>query len=239
MAQEHTVRSFDDELNELRSIISQMGGMAEAQLASAMEAVSNRNDELAHKVLAADQRLDRLEADADKLAVEIIARRAPMANDLREIIAALKTASMLERIGDYAKNIAKRSTVLSHSKAVAPASVVPAIAGESQQMIREVLDAFIERDSDRAVEVWERDQRVDQLYDSLFRELLTYMMENPKLITPCTHLLFIAKNLERIGDHATNIAEIVYFAVEGKEMDERRPKGDETSFAVVSPDDQD
>ena len=239
MAQEHTVRSFDDELNELRSIISQMGGMAEAQLASAMEAVSNRNDELAHKVLAADQRLDRLEADADKLAIEIIARRAPMADDLREIIAALKTASMLERIGDYAKNIAKRSTVLSHSKPVAPASVVPAIAGESQRMIREVLDAFIERDSDRAVEVWERDQRVDQLYDSLFRELLTYMMENPKLITPCTHVLFIAKNLERIGDHATNIAEIVYFAVEGKEMDERRPKGDETSFAVVSPDDQD
>lgn len=234
MTHQHTIKSYDQELDRLRSIIAQMGGYAETQLKDAVESLMNRDTEQARRVIEADKRLDQMEIEAEQLAIEIFARRAPMADDLREIIAALKISGVLERIGDYAKNISKRTTALQASTKVAAIETVPLMATEARRMIRDVLDAFIERDSKLAIAVWTRDEKIDSLYNSLFRELLTYMMETPNLITACTHLLFIAKNIERIGDHATNIAEVVYFAIEGKMMEDDRPKGDITSFASMS-----
>ncbi len=234
MALERTVKSYDNELNTLRTMISRMGGMAEAQLGNAVNALIERNTDAAMRVLKDDKAIDHLELEIEKLAIQIIALRGPMADDLREIVAALKISGMLERIGDYGKNIAKRATVLSHTDPIKFVTLVPQMAGEAKKMIRDILDAFVERDSEKAYDVWEYDRHVDNLYNSLFRELLTYMMENPKLITPCTHLLFIAKNIERIGDHATNIAEIVYYAVEGEMLEEKRPKNDQTSFTNVT-----
>ena len=236
--QEHTVKAYDDELNRLRSIISQMAGFAEAQLDGSVDSLIQRDAEGARRIMAADAKLDQLDMDAEKLAIEIMARRAPMADDLREIVAALKISTMLERIGDYAKNIAKRATVLSGTTPISLASIIPRMAIDAKSMIKDALDALIERDTARAVDVWHRDKRIDDLYNSLFRELLTYMMENPRLITPCTHLLFVAKNIERIGDQATTIAEITYYAIEGEMMKESRPKGDETSFTYVEPADE-
>ena len=158
-----------------------------------------------------------------------------MARDLRNIVAALKISSDLERIGDYATNVAKRSIVLSQTQAVKPAYAIPRMGAFAQSLIKNVLDAFIERNTEKALEVWRSDEELDEMYSSLFRELLTYMMEDPRNITPSTHLLFIAKNIERIGDHATNIAETVHFLVEGGPFRGPRPKGDSSSFAVVSP----
>jgi phosphate transport system protein len=163
----------------------------------------------------------------------MIALRSPMADDLREILSALKIASILERTGDYAKNVAKRSTVLTQLEIMKIAPIVPQMATIVREMLKDILDAYIQRNSAKAYAVWARDKSVDELYNSLFRELLTYMMENPKLITPCTHILFIAKNLERIGDHSTNISEIVHFLVEGAVMEEARPKGEETIYSDV------
>lgn len=231
----HTVRSYDDALHELRSIITQMGGLAEEQLNGALEALVERDDEKSRKIIAGDKIIDKLEVEAEEKAVKLIALRAPLADDLREIIGALKISSVLERIGDYAKNIAKRSIVLNQSKRIKPAILIPQMVNMTKVMLKDVLDAYIDRDSQKAVIIWESDQAIDELYNSLFRELLTYMMENPSLITPCTHLLFVAKNIERIGDHITNAAEIVYYLVEGKNMDLDRPKSDETSYAMVKP----
>jgi phosphate transport system protein len=223
----HTIKAFDDELDRLRGSIAQMGGLAEAAIAEAMRALVGRDVESANRVIEADARIDALEAEIEKAAVQIIALRAPMADDLREVIAALKIASVVERIGDYAKNIAKRVHVIEPSSKIEPLSLLPEMARIAGEMVHNVLDAFAARDAAKAVAVCERDRAVDDFYNSIFRTLLTFMMENPHNITPATHLLFIAKNLERIGDHATNVAEMVYFAATGSHIGER-PRGEDS-----------
>jgi phosphate transport system protein len=190
---------------------------------------------LARKVIAGDAELDSLEDRIDDAAVRLIALRQPMAIDLREVIAALKISSDLERIGDYAANVAKRSIALNQAPPVPSASAIPRLARLVQNILKDTLDAYGERDAERAIDVWHRDEEVDEMYTGLFRELLTYMMEDVRNITPCTHLLFIAKNIERMGDHATNIAEIIHFLVTGKRLEGGRPKGDTSSFQVVEP----
>lgn len=235
MAQQHTVRSYDEDLNRLRGLITRMGGVAESQLRDATEALASRSDELAQRVIANDKALDALEDETEATAISIIALRAPMADDLREIVSALKISSVLERIGDYAKNVAKRTLVLNRVEPVRTASIIPQMSALAQTMLKDALDAYIDRDQDKALMVWSSDKAVDDLNNSLFRELLTYMMENSRLITPCAHLLFISKNIERIGDHATNVAEIVYYLVEGKRLDHDRPKSDQSASITVDP----
>jgi phosphate transport system protein len=225
----HTVKSFDEDIASLRAIISQMGGLAEVQIDAAIDALVTRNVEAALQVVQADARIDALEAEAEALAVRIIALRAPLADDLREIIAALKMASVLERIGDYAKNIAKRASAMAAAQPIGPAVIVPEMARAVVGMIRDVLDAYVDRNPALAADVIGRDRGVDDFYNSLFRSLLTFMMENPHFITPSTHLLFVAKNLERIGDHATSVAEMVHYAVTGQRVPER-PKSDDTAL---------
>ncbi|MCG8360729.1 MAG: phosphate signaling complex protein PhoU [Kiloniellales bacterium] len=238
MGQDHIVSSFDDELETLNGTILRMGGLAEAALSNAIEALSKRDEELAARVVANDERIDALEHELNDAAVAVLARRQPMANDLRVVVCALKIASDLERIGDYAKNVAKRVQVLCQSPTVRPAFAIPRMAQLAQTIIKDTLDAYVAGDVRKADEVWLRDEEIDEMYTSLFRELLTYMMEDPRHITPCTHLLFIAKNIERIGDHATNIAETIHFMVTGERMEGGRPKSDVTSFqAVNAPDD--
>ena len=233
MGQEHIVKSFDEELEAINGSVVRMGGMAEAQLANAVDALSRRDSERAAKVIASDARIDEIEQSLNDAAVVILARRQPMANDLRAIVAALKIASDVERIGDYAKNIAKRVQTLCQIPPVAPAHGIPRMASLVQVIIKETLDAYVAQDAEQARRAWLRDAEVDEMYTSLFRELLTYMMEDPRAITSCTHLLFIAKNIERIGDHTTNIAELIHYQVTGDRMEGGRPKGDETSFQVV------
>jgi phosphate transport system protein len=225
MTQSQTVKSYDADLTTLRALISQMGGIAEAQIRGAIEALSGRNLAAAAAIVEADRKLDLLEADVEQLAVRTIALRAPMADDLRQIISALKLSSLLERIGDYAKNIAKRTPVIAQSPPVQPQVIVYEMARVANEMLGNVLDAYTKGDAQLAIHVRDADQELDALYNSLFRSLLTFMMENPQAITPSTHVLFIAKNLERIGDHATNIAEIVHFNVTGEYLDLDRPKG--------------
>ena len=224
----HTVKSFDDDIAQLRSIITRMGGLCELQISAAVDALVTRNVEAALQVVSDDKRIDALEAEAEALAVRIIALRAPLAGDLREIVAALKIAGVLERMGDYAKNIAKRASALAQAPPIEPVVIVPEMARAVVGMIRDVLDAFVDRDPALAAAVCLRDQQVDDFYNSLFRSLLTFMMENPHYITPSTHLLFVAKNLERIGDHATSVGEMVHFAVTGEHLTDR-PKSDDTS----------
>jgi phosphate transport system protein len=224
----HTVKSFDEDIALLRSIISRMGGLCEAQIVGAVDALITRNIDAAARVVEDDKRIDLLEAEAEALAVRIIALRAPLASDLREIVAALKIAGVLERIGDYAKNIAKRASVVAQAPPIGPVIIVPEMARVVVSMIRDVLDAFVDRDVELARAVCQRDRGVDDFYNSLFRSLLTFMMENPHYITPSTHLLFVAKNLERIGDHATSVGEMVHFAVTGEHLTDR-PKSDDTS----------
>jgi phosphate transport system protein len=224
----HTVKSFDEDIGQLRAIISRMGGLCEVQIVGAIDALVTRNVEAAIDIVNDDKRIDALEMEAEALAVRIIALRAPLANDLREIVAALKMAGVLERIGDYAKNIAKRASVLALAQPIEPVVIVPEMARIVVSMIRDVLDAFVDRNPALALAVCERDRGVDDFYNSLFRSLLTFMMENPHYITPSTHLLFVAKNLERIGDHATSIGEMVHYAVTGEHITDR-PKSDDTS----------
>jgi phosphate transport system protein len=226
----HTVKSYDDDLQQLRSLIAQMGGMAETQILGAIDALLRRDSELAQRIVAADRAMDAMETETEQLAIRIIALRAPMADDLREIISALKISALLERIGDYAKNIAKRTTVLAQSSVIEPIAIVPEMGRLVTQMVKSVLDAYVGGDAVKARIVWESDKAVDDLYNSLFRTLLTYMMEQPMHITPSAHVLFIAKNIERIGDHATNIAEIVHYNVTGEMIGEDRPKADKTSL---------
>jgi len=232
-AKEHIVKSFDEELEKLNQIVVRMGGLAEAELASATEALIKRDGELASRVVESDKAIDELEQQLDVAAINLLALRQPMANDLRAIVSALKIASDIERIGDYAKNIAKRVQALSLSQPVQPAYAVPRMASLVQGIIKDVLDAYVNRDAEKAIDVWLRDREVDELYTGLFRELLTYMMEDPRNITPCTHLLFVAKNIERMGDHATNIAETIHYMVTGERMEGGRPKSDTSSFQVV------
>jgi len=235
MSNEHIVRAFAQELERLSNLITQMGGVAEAQIASAVKAVAKRDTALAEQVVRNDARLDEYAHAIDSEAVRLLALRQPMARDLREIVAAIKIASDMERIGDYAANIAKRSLVLSQMPSVRPVGAIPRMGRLVESMIKDVLDAFIERDVAKAVGAWQRDEELDDLYTSLFREVLTYMMEDPRNITPCTHLLFMAKNLERIGDHATNIAENIHFLVVGEPLIADRPKNDRSNFESLAP----
>ncbi len=229
----HTVKSFDEDIASLRAVITRMGGLCESQIADAVDALVGRNLEAAAVVVENDKRLDALEAEAEALAVRIIALRAPLADDLREIVAALKIAGVMERIGDYAKNIAKRAVVVAQAQPIAPAVIIPEMARAVIEIIRDTLDAFVDRDAAKALAILSRDQQVDEYYNALFRSLLTFMMENPHYITPSTHLLFVAKNLERIGDHATSVAEMVHFTATGQRPAER-PKNDFTS-TIYSP----
>jgi len=226
--------SFEDGLKRLDNIIAEMGGLAEAQLAEAIDAMVRRDRELADQVIHSDKRIDRLEAEVDDLAVGMLAQRHASAEDLRIVITALKTSAIIERIGDYAKNIAKRSVAISQTPPIGPTKAIARMAGQVQAMIKNVLDAYVARDADKADHVRASDSEVDLLHSSLFREILTYMMEDPKNISSCTHLLFVAKNIERIGDHATNIAENVHFLVHGNVPTEQRVKGDDSSYAIVS-----
>lgn len=221
MATGHTVKAFDEDLGQLRALISEMGGRAEAAITGALEALVNRDLESAALIVQGDKKIDELEAEVERQVVRLIALRAPMADDLREVLAALKIAGVVERMGDYAKNIAKRISLLQETRGMEALTVLPAMGKVAAEMVRNVLDAFVLRDAEAAIAVAARDKAVDDFYNSLFRTLLTYMMENPHNITASTHLLFIAKNIERIGDHATNVAEMVYFAATGRQMAER------------------
>ncbi len=236
MAAEHIVKSYDEELERLSKMIVEMGGLAESQLAAAIEAVAKRDSELAARVIEDDDKVDQLERDLDNLAVRLLALRQPMARDLREIIAALKTGSDLERICDYAVNVAKRSIALSQSPPIQPVHALPRMAHLALLLVKDVIDAYVARDADKAIIVWARDEELDEMYSSLFREFLTYMMEDPRNIGVYTHMLFMAKNIERIGDHATNIAENLYYLVHGTPLNQARPKRDISSLEVVAPD---
>lgn len=222
---EHTIKAFDDEIGQLRGLISEMGGRAEAALASAIEALIKRDNETAKRVVMEDKKIDALETEVDKLAVKVIALRAPMADDLRDVVASLKIAGVVERIGDYAKSIARRVPLFESKLTMEPLSLIPAMARVASEMVHDVLDAFAARDAEAALRVIERDREVDDFYNSIFRTLVTFMMENPKTIGEAAHLLFIAKNIERIGDHATNVAEMVYFAATGNYLADRE-RGD-------------
>jgi phosphate transport system protein len=220
----HTIKAFDEDLAEMRALVAEMGGLAEAAIDDAVRALIRRDLDAAARIVEEDRRIDAMEAELERQTIRLIALRAPLADDLREVLAALKIANVIERIGDYAKNIAKRVPLLQDVRDIDPMAILPPMGRAVSEMVHDVLDAYAARDSAAAVEVCQRDRRVDDLYNSLFRALLTYMMENPTNIGASTHLLFIAKNLERIGDHATNIAEMIYFAATGEQMVER-PRG--------------
>ena len=228
---EHIVKSYEDELNTLTADCARMGGLTEAQVGDALDAVVKRDQALAESVVGRDERLDLLEADIERKAIRLIALRLPMANDLRKTVAAMKIASNLERCGDLAKNIAKRTMILNEAEPISPLTrSIERMGRLVLGRLKDVLDAYTGSDLDRALAVWSRDDEVDEHYNSLFRELLTYMMGDPRTITACAHLLFVAKNLERIGDHATNIAEIIHYEITGEEMiSADRPKTDALS----------
>jgi phosphate transport system protein len=231
----HTVRSYDDELKTLDQTIGRMGDLVEVQLQSAIQALVRRDGEIGHQVVQADARIDDLEHQVSALAVRLLALRQPVAQDLREVVAALKISSDLERIGDYAANIGKRVIALAQTTPFKLPAGIPRMAWLAQKIIKDVRGAYDERDAAKAVAAWQSDEEVDETYSGLFRELLTHMMEDPRNIGACTHMLFIAKNIERIGDHATNIAETVYYMVVGEPLDAVRPKGDSTSLMNLTP----
>ena len=213
--QEHTVKAFDEDITRLRGLIAEMGGLAEVALQEAMDALVKGDDELADKVVKGDKKIDLLESEVDKLAVRVIALRAPMADDLREVIAALKIAGVVERIGDYSKNIAKASRKIGERKQFEPLTLLPAMADVAGEMVHDVLTAYAARDAALAREVIRTDEKVDAFYNSIFRNVVTHMVENPANISAGAQLLFVARNIERIGDHATNVAEMVHFAATG------------------------
>ena len=232
----HIVKSFDNDLGQIESLLLEMGGLVETQISEAVRALVDRDIELGEKIRANDKRVDDLEIQINDLTIKTLALRQPMAEDLRAVVTALKVAANLERIGDYAKNIAKRTSVLAQSPQIGSYSTtIKRMSKLVQDMVRDVLDAYVARDSQTAEDLRLRDEEVDQLHNTLFRELLTYMMEDPRNITPCLHLLFIAKNIERMGDHTTGIAEQVYYLVTGTQLDDDRPKGDMTSFMSAEP----
>jgi phosphate transport system protein len=233
MVSEHIIKSYDEELQKLDNAITQMGGLAESQLAAAIEAVAKPDTQMATRVVEADVGIDNLEREVEAMVVRLLALRQPMARDLRQIIASLKISSDLERIGDYAANVAKRSLALALAPQVRPVHAIPRMGALALKMVKDIIDAYVERDADKALAVWLRDEELDEMYTSLFRELLTYMIEDPRSITVCTHLLFMAKNLERVGDLTTNIAETLYFFVHGVPLTQMRPKGDRTSLQTA------
>jgi phosphate transport system protein len=235
MASEHTQKTYDEELTRLTNSIIAMGGLAESQLQAAIQAVATRDSDLASEVIENDARVDQLESEVEEQSIRLLALRQPMARDLREIVSALKISTDLERICDYAANVAKRAITLNHSAVIKPTSGIARMGRIAQVQVRNVLDAYVERDSQKAQEVWLGDEELDDVYTSLFRELLTYMMEDPRSISSATHLLFMAKNIERVGDHATNIAETIHYLIHGTPLREIRPKRDRSSSAVVLP----
>ena len=232
---EHTAKAFDYDLQELGRKVAEMGGLAEKQIADAVAAIARHDVALASVVVASDARIDAMQREIEEKAILTIARRQPMAVDLREVVAALRVSNDLERIGDLAKNIAKRVVALGaefhpHSKVIRG---VEHMADLVLAALKRVLDAYARRDVAEAIAVWRGDEEIDAVNNSLFRELLTYMMEDPRNITFCTHLLFCAKNIERMGDHATNIAETVHYIVEGRSLPDERPKSDLTALAKM------
>src|SRR6185312_5267338 len=234
MSNEHTSKAFDTDLQDLTRKVSEMGGLAERVVADAVQALTHRNVELATRVVAADPNIDALQQDIEEKAILTIARRQPMAVDLREIVGALRVSNDLERIGDLAKNIGKRVGALEGD--FNPSKLLRGVehmASLVLNQLKHVLDAYGGRDLGGALAVRKGDEEIDAMCTSLFRELLTYMMEDPRNITFCIHLMFCAKNIERMGDHATNIAETVHYMIEGRPIADQRPKGDTTSFAAV------
>ena len=226
---EHIVKSYDEDLSQLNTMLAQMGGLVEQQLDDAIDALTRRDTALADRVIQNDDRVDALEHQIEERAILTIARRQPVARDLREIMVAIRVASDLERIGDLAKNTAKRTHAMSDQLPRKLMAGVTRMGRLAQVELKNILDAYSRTDAEMAMEVWRSDEELDALYNSIFRELLTYMMEDPRNISLCTHLLFGAKNMERIGDHATTIAENIYYLVHGKPLTDERPKKDVTS----------
>jgi phosphate transport system protein len=232
---DHIVSSYEEELASLNNKIAKMGGLAEEMVAQALDALEKRNRRLAQSIIEQDDAIDALERDIEQQVTIMIVKRQPVAYDLRQVMAPLRISTDLERIGDLGKNIAKRTIAVGSESAPKSSMLGLRHMGELVLLqLKDVIDAFIERDADHALKVWYKDEDVDAMYNSIFRELLTYMMEDPRNIGLCTHLLFGAKNLERIGDHATNIAEIVYFLVHGTAIHDLRPKGDNTSMTLIA-----
>ena len=226
---EHIVKSYDEELDRLTGEILRMGDLALNELEAAINAAMERDSETAQRIVDSDQDVDNLEHEVSHDVIRLLALRQPMASDLREVLAALRIASDIERIGDYSANVAKRAIALNRVERVRPVFSLPRLGKLAGDILSEVLLAYRDRDADRALLAWARDEELDGLYTGMFRELLTYMMEDPRTITACTHLLFMAKNIERIGDHATNIAENTWFLVHGEPLAGTRAKGDLTS----------
>ncbi len=237
---QHIVKSYGQELQLLRGLMTAMGGMVENQVALATDAILHGDAGVATRAVELDAEVDEQEREAEQLIIRMLALRQPMASDLRQIVGAMKITAAMERIGDYAKNIARRSIVLGEHRLPFSLAGVANMSRLVQENLKLVIDAIGENDADKAGQAWQADLAIDEIYNSIFRELVTYMMEDARNITPCTHLLFIAKNLERIGDHATNIAEHVHYAVTGEPLREERPKSDGSAYAAVRlPDDAD
>ena len=234
MASEHTAKAFDSDLQELTRLVAEMGGLAEKLVADSVEALVRRDSDAAQDVVAADPSIDSLQHEIEEKAVLTIARRQPMAVDLRDIVGALRVSNDLERIGDLAKNIGKRVAAIESD--FQPLKLIRGLEHMTdlvQSQVKSVLDAYAAHDLPAAMAVWKGDEEVDAICTSLFRELLTYMMEDPRNITFCIHLMFCAKNIERMGDHATNIAETVHYIIEGHPIADQRPKGDTTTIAAL------
>jgi len=234
MNDQHTAKAFDSDLQDLSRMVAEMGGLAEKQIADSVSALARRDTVLAQRITAADAQIDALQGAIEEKAVLTIARRQPMAVDLREIVGALRLANDLERIGDLAKNIAKR--VIALNTEFPPPKLIRGVEHMTDLVLgqmKAVLDAYARRDDSKAMAVWRGDEEIDAMCTSVFRELLTYMMEDPRNISFCIHLLFCAKNVERMGDHATNIAETVHYIIEGRPITDKRPKGDTTTIAAL------
>jgi phosphate transport system protein len=235
---DHIVKAYDQDISSLKTMLAQMGGFAEEQLDNAITALSKRDVALADQVIMRDEKLDMLEREIEEKAILTIAKRQPMALDLREIIVAIRVSADIERIGDLAKNTAKRTHAISEALPRRLSTGLARMGSMAQAQLKDVLDAYAGRDDAAAMAVWRSDEDLDALYNSIFRELLTYMMEDPRNISLCTHLLFGAKNLERIGDHTTNIAENIHYLIHGKTISEGRPKKDVTSMMNPKLDDK-
>jgi len=232
---DHTVKSFDEALEHLRNTLLRLGGIVENSLAEAVAALAKRDADLAAQIVQRDSEVDALCRSAEDQAVKLIALRQPVASDLRLVVGAIRVAVDLERVGDYASNIAKRTIVLAQLPALIGVGPIQRMGRIVQEMLKDTLDAFSTHDVEKAHSVWVRDEQVDEAYNAVFRNLLTYMMEDPRNITPCTHMLFIAKNIERIGDHITNVSETIRFIEIGEQVVQDRPKRDDSAFAIVEP----
>ncbi len=229
----HIVSAFDDDLITIQAKISEMGGLVEVLLSEALEALKNRDAELAQQVVIKDKQLDAMELGLEELATQIIALRQPMAQDLRVLLSAIKIASTLERIGDLAKNIARRAIYLSEAKPVKISHSIVHMGQETLRQLSEVLDAHAQRNAELAVDIWNRDVEIDEMYNAIFREVVTYMMDDSRMIGLGSQLLFVAKNLERIGDHTTHISEMIYYVVKGEPLGDDRPKGEPIGLGVA------